>query len=306
MDETKGIVFNIERYTLHDGPGIRTTVFLKGCPLRCLWCCNPESQNLKKEMTFFPTKCTGCGHCRELCPNHAIVQEERQKPIKIIFDKCVGCGTCVEKCHAEALVPVGQEMTANEVVSYIKKDLPFYKRSNGGVTLSGGEPLLQIEFAKDILEGCKNYGIHTAIQTCGFVPEKNFDLILPYLDLIIFDIKHLDPQEHLKLTGVENARIMENIQYLNSRHANLVLQIPLIPGLNDSAEHLADIFHFAKKLDAVKGISILAYHRLGVLKYDRLGRPYSLADLQAPSAAYLRMKKKWCRQFGVPLINFNG
>ena len=185
MSETKGIIFNIERFTLHDGPGIRTTVFLKGCPLNCAWCCNPESQSIAPQLAYFKEKCTACGRCLPLCPKGAISSGGKDQPVSIDFALCDGCGNCVPACIPNALVMMGEEKTASEIVEIVKRDLPFYLRSGGGVTLSGGEPLAQPVFTAEILRLCKDAGIHTAIQTCGYATQADIDKVLPALDLVI-------------------------------------------------------------------------------------------------------------------------
>lgn len=304
MNNKKGIVFDIERYSLHNGRGIRTTIFLKGCLMCCLWCSNPESQHSYKELAYFSDKCNGCGHCITSCQYGAISREEVGCSIKVDFQKCTSCGMCTKTCYSEALVLLGKEMSSEEVVRIASRDLPFYLRSGGGVTLSGGEPLFQLEFSSEILRFCKTKGINTTIQTSGYAEKSDFDVILPYLDLIIFDIKHLDPKEHKKGTGLENKKIIRNLKYLNSVKSNLILQIALIPGYNDSEDHLEAVFSLARELESVQGVSLLAYHSLGVSKYKRLGRKYLLSDISTPSRDYLDKKKVWAKQFGVPLISF--
>ncbi len=306
MSETKGIIFNIERFTLHDGPGIRTTVFLKGCPLNCVWCCNPESQSLALQLAYFKEKCNACGRCLPLCPKSAISSGGKGQPVILDFALCDGCGACIPACIPETLVMMGAEKTAVEIVEIVKRDLPFYTRSGGGVTLSGGEPLAQPVFSAEILRLCKAEGIHTAIQTCGYAAQTDINKVLPFTDLVIFDLKHLDPIAHQTLTGKSNQLILENLQYINAQEKEIVLQIPLIPGMNDSEENLTAIFHLAQSLKYVKGVSLLSYHALGQSKYARIGRSYGLTDLQQPDDNYLKIKSEWSAQFGVPIVRFNG
>jgi pyruvate formate lyase activating enzyme len=306
MSETKGIIFNIERFTLHDGPGIRTTVFLKGCPLNCVWCCNPKSQSIAPQLAYFEEKCTACGRCLLLCPRGAISSDGKNQPVSIDFALCDGCGTCVAACIPDALVMMGEEKTAREIVEIVKRDSPFYLRSGGGVTLSGGEPLAQPNFSAEILRLCKDAGIHTAIQTCGYTTQTDIEKVLPYLDLVIFDLKHMDATIHQNLTGKSNQLILENLEYINSQKKEIVLQIPLIPGINDSAENLAASFHLAQTMKYVKGISLLSYHALGQSKYSRIGQNYELLDLRQPDSNYLKVKSEWAAQFGVPIVRFNG
>ena len=306
LAQTEGWVLNIERYTLHDGPGIRTTVFLKGCPLRCLWCSNPESQLSRPELVYFEDNCTACGRCLGVCPQAAIIQEPPGAPVTILYDRCDGCGICVDSCVYEALTLAGEQMTAGEVVEIVARDLPFYKHSEGGLTISGGEPLNQPDFASAILRLAQEKGIRTAIQTSGQAPLSSVKQLLPHLDLVIFDIKHLDNQTHKKLTGVPNAQILSNLSYINSTGTPITLQIPLIPGLNDSIENLDQLAELVGSLESVQGLSVLAYHTLGLTKYRCTGRDYALEDLEKASNEYLEEKKAYFREKGVPLMAFNG
>ena len=306
LAQTEGWVLNIERYTLHDGPGIRTTVFLKGCPLRCLWCSNPESQLSRPELVYFEDNCTACGRCLGVCPQDAILQETPGAPVTILYDRCDGCGICVDSCVYEALTLAGEQMTAGEVVEIVARDLPFYKHSEGGLTISGGEPFNQPEFASAVLHLAQEKGIRTAIQTSGQAPLSSVKQLLPHLDLVIFDIKHLDNQTHKKLTGVPNAQILSNLSYINSTGTPITLQIPLIPGLNDSTENLDRLAALVGSLESVQGLSVLAYHTLGLTKYRCTGRDYALEDLEKASNEYLEEKKAYFREKGVPLVAFNG
>jgi len=305
-DKIEGWVLNIERYTLHDGPGIRTTVFLKGCPLRCLWCSNPESQLGRPELVYFEDKCIACGRCVDVCPRNAIVQDKPDAPVTVLFDRCDGCGQCIEACYVEALTLAGEKMTAEEVVAIVERDLPFYKHSQGGVTLSGGEALAQPEFSAEVLRLCQTKGIHTAIQTSGQASLKSLQQVLPHLDLVIFDIKHLDNQTHQKLTGVPNDQILDNLSYINLSGTPVVIQVPLIPGLNDSEENLDNLAKLVKSLPSVMGLSLLSYHTLGLTKYRCTGREYALNDLPKASSDYLEEKQAYFREKGIPLILFNG
>lgn len=304
--QTEGWVLNIERYTLHDGPGIRTTVFLKGCPLRCLWCSNPESQLSRPEIVYFEEKCTGCGRCLDVCPQEAILQEAPEAPVTVLFDRCDGCGRCVEACYMETLTLAGEKMTADDVVDIVARDLPFYEHSGGGLTLSGGEPLNQPEFTGEILRLAQEKGIHTAIQTSGQASLDSLKQVLAHVDLVIFDIKHLNPKVHQKLTGISNEQILDNLSYIHSMGADIVLQIPLIPGINDDQENLDQIIQLTRSMSSIQGLSVLAYHTLGVTKYRCTGRSYGLVDLEKPTAEYLAEKKTYFRDKGVPLVEFNG
>lgn len=306
MSDIKGFIFNIERFTLHDGPGIRTTVFLKGCPLQCAWCCNPESQLLLPQLAFFQEKCIGCGDCISLCPRNAIISNGEHNPIRVNYSLCDGCGKCVPVCIPQALIMLGEEISAAEVAAEVIRDKTFYTHSGGGVTLSGGEPFAQPAFSAEILKLCKNADIHTAIQTSGYAEKTDIDQLITWLDLVILDIKILEPVDHLKWTGKTNQRILANLAYLDSLKKEIVLQVPLIPGINDSEEKLTAVLNLAKSFNSVTGISLLNYHSLGVGKYARIGRSYDLDQLSAVEPQYLLEKMHWAEQFDVPLVKFNG
>ena len=306
MPDIKGFIFNIERFTLHDGPGIRTTVFLKGCPLQCAWCCNPESQSPFPELSYFQEKCNGCGKCLEICPQGTLQFAEPQKPIRVDFSLCDGCGQCVSVCIPQTLVMMGEERSAADIASEVMRDKPFYVHSGGGVTLSGGEPLAQSMFSAEILRICHQSGIHTAIQTCGYAEKEDIDRLSPWLDLVIYDLKLMADDEHQRWTGKSNRRILENLAYIDSLKVPIVIQIPLIPGVNDSEVNLSAIFELAKSLSSLQGVSLLEYHPLGSGKYARLGRVYEFDQLPEIDVNYLQEKFTWAAQFGVPLIKFNG
>lgn len=272
QSHVKGVVFDIQRFSISDGPGIRTTVFLKGCNLKCLWCHNPESQHLDQEIQFFANRCIGCGKCIEVCPYgaHEVRNGER------IFRRglCRKCGRCVESCYAGALVMAGRQMTVEEVLNEVMKDRDLYRISNGGVTFSGGEPLLQTEFLKALLIECKNQGLHTAVDTAGHVAWKEFEAVMPYVDLFLFDIKVVDEQTHIKATGVGNHRILENLRKL-AWSSEIWIRVPIVPGINDSEKEMEDIALILNRLEGVKLIELLPYHRLGENKYASLGREFT-------------------------------
>ena len=269
----KGRIFSMQRYSIQDGPGIRTTVFVKGCPLRCAWCSNPESQNLHPEIMVRRQKCEGCGECAQACSPDAIHLVEGL--VTIDRARCDLCMDCVEACPTGALEVTGQEITIEEAVDECCQDEPFYKNSDGGVTLSGGEPLYQPEFALHFLKACKDKSLSTALDTCGHAPWEVLEEILAYTDLVLFDVKHLDPEMHRKGTGVENDLILANLRKtIDSRKARVWIRIPLIPGYNDSEEHARAVATAMAKMPVEK-ISLLAYHEWGKPKYDFLGKDYS-------------------------------
>jgi pyruvate formate lyase activating enzyme len=272
-----GCVFNIQRYSLHDGPGIRTTVFLKGCPLRCLWCCNPESQSLEPQILFADERCIRCGACIEACLEGAIVVGA-DGTRRVEAEKCTLCGACIEGCYAGALEQVGRLMTVREVMAEVEADIPFYDQSGGGVTLSGGEPTTQGDFGLRLLQGCKALAIHTAIESCGHVAWSTWEAMLPHLDLILYDLKETDPERHRRWTGASNELVLENLRRLATSGKEVIVRRPVIPGYNDGVEMIHDLGRFARELGTVEEIDLLPYHRLGQGKYERLGQAHALGD----------------------------
>jgi pyruvate formate lyase activating enzyme len=281
--ETKGVIFNIQRYSIHDGPGIRTTVFIKGCPLRCVWCQNPESQALLPQIFFNSEKCTGCGQCAQVCPEGAIdIYEGKSRTNRQL---CRGHGKCAEACPNEARNLMGRYATAAEVFQEVNSDAIFYQRSGGGVTLSGGEPLAQPEFAISLLRLCQNAGMHTALDTCGYAKWETLRPVLDYVDLVLYDFKHMDPAEHKKHTGVSNSLILDNARRIYHECAiPMLARVPIVPGYNDSVENLEATASFiASELGTSVKVHLLPYHRLGETKYERLGRADKSVHIQPPS-----------------------
>ncbi len=293
-----GLIFDIERYATQDGPGIRTVVFFKGCPLRCQWCANPESQAKKPQLMFYQNRCRGCGRCLAGCPQKAI-RLDPEFGLAIDTDKCTACGKCVESCYYDARKLMGTSITVDEVMEVVLRDSMFYKESGGGVTLSGGEPLLQPEFARALLERCKEHGLHTAIETCGCTTWENIESVLPYLDLVFFDIKHSNPVSHRKFTGVSNDKIIFNLQRLAGTFKPIIVRIPLIPGCNDSPAEQRNIYELVGKLPNVQRIEILPYHRLGMTKYQGLERKYQLAGVKPVEKSSLTYLTELGREYGV-------
>lgn len=252
----KATIFDIERNSYVDGPGIRTTVFFKGCNLKCAWCHNPESQEFKPQMMFYKDKCKGCGKCIEICPTP---------------ESCILCGKCTFYCPVDARKVCGKEYTVQEVLDEVIKDKAFYDNSGGGVTFSGGECMLQIDFLCEILKKCKENGIHTAVDTAGFVPYESFEKILPFTDLFLYDIKIFDTQKHKQYVGVGNELILENLKKLFKANAKIWIRIPIIPDVNDSIEEIQKIKGFLKTTGMPEKIELLPYHAMGENKYSAIG-----------------------------------
>jgi pyruvate formate lyase activating enzyme len=264
------------KFAIHDGPGIRTTVFLKGCPLKCLWCHNPESQKREKEISFIPYKCIGCGWCFEHCPQHGHQIQDGQHVL--LRDTCVRCGICAEKCYAKAIEVVGREVDVEEVMAEVLKDKPFYETSGGGMTVSGGEPMMQFEFTRALLRLAKDNGLHTCLDTSGFAPLAQYLELLDTVDLFLYDVKDTDPDRHLRNTGVPLSPILDNLRALDAAGAKILLRCPLISGVNDDDAHLDGIARIANSLHHVEGITLHPYHPLGKSKSERMGSEYPLGN----------------------------
>jgi len=276
----EGIVTNIQRFSIHDGPGIRTTVFLKGCNLRCFWCHNPETLKPKPELQLFLDRCIGCGECFRRCPQGAHVMNDGQRVFK--RELCQGCGVCADTCYAEALVIAGEVKTVEQVVEEVLRDRPFYETSNGGVTLSGGEPLLQLDFSYAILEQCKQEGVHTAIETAANFQWERVAAILPVTDLVMMDIKLMDSQKHRECTGVPNEQILANALRLGEQPQPLIVRTPIIPGVNDTPEEVKAIAEFAAQLPNLLYYELLPFHPMARGKYHSLDLDYRAQDLKMP------------------------
>ena len=273
-----GVVFNIQHYSIHDGPGIRTVVFLKGCPLACRWCCNPESVSGKPELGFRQSLCNGCGQCLEPCPRKALSLADGTNSLGIDRFACDSCGICVQSCPRRALTIYGQRMTVGEVVDEVLKDAPFYRRSGGGVTISGGEPLRQPKFLLAILKACRQAGLHTAIETSGYCSSRTFSRVLAEVDLVLFDLKVMSEEEHLALTGRKNSLILNNARLLANSGCAVQPRMPLVPGMNDSTNNLTIIASFLQSI-GVPSIELMPYHQFGRGKYVALGKPYKMGDM---------------------------
>ena len=277
---TTGIIFNIKKFAIHDGPGIRTTVFLKGCPLRCQWCHNAESWFREPEISLTQESCIRCYKCVSSCAEQSIFIKDGYPHTD--KEKCTICGTCVSVCPAQAREVIGRRISIAEVMSELRKDLIFYQESKGGATFSGGEPLEQIDFLAELLLLCKEESIHTAVDTCGYAPWANLERILPLIDLWLFDLKILDEQKHKHYTGVSNQLILENLKRLSEKTKKIEIRIPLIPGVNDSIEEMVEMAGLIRSF-SLSQVSILPFHRLGLEKYHRLGLSTNMELLRVPS-----------------------
>lgn len=283
----KGRIFNIDRYAIHDGKGIRTQVFFKGCPLHCLWCSNPEGISAKGELMYSVKLCIGCGYCIEACKSNVLTMGEQG--LIIDRNKCLVCGDCEKACYAEALELTVKEASVEEILEEVQKDDLFFEVSGGGgMTLCGGESLAQPDFAKALLSEAKQRGINTTIETCGCCDFSSWEKVIPYLDFIYYDIKHMDAEQHKKITGQRNELILNNLKKLQEYDINICVRIPVIPGLNDDECNIEATAAFVKGLKKVKWVELLPYHQLGVNKYEKLGRQYSLKDIATPDRSKMR------------------
>ena len=277
-----GVVFNLQKYSVQDGPGIRTTVFLKGCPLACVWCHNPESQSARPELTFSERRCLSCGECRLACSQADALPSATPLPPQPV--ECTTCGQCIQACPTEARQLVGRRWTVAEVLAEVVKDRIFYDQSAGGVTFSGGEPLAHPAFLKALLTACRRRGLRTAVDTCGFASEQVLTHVARLTDLFLFDLKLMDDAQHRHYTGVSNVPILANLRALSQIHDHLWLRVPLIPGVNDDAAHLDAVARLAASLPSVRQVSVLPYHKFGAEKARRLGMESPLPGVEPPSS----------------------
>lgn len=294
----KAIITNIQGYSIHDGPGIRTVVFFKGCPLRCIWCANPENLSARPQVGFIKNLCQNCGRCMKHCTKGAIVPGAGV--YRIDRSKCDDCGDCVEGCYYDALVRYGNEMTSDEVYQKVRRDKMFYDSSGGGVTVSGGEPMGHPEFIYELFSALHGEGINTCIETCGFAAREAFERVIPVTDTFYFDLKLMDGEEHRRYTGQDNALILSNARRAVESGKRVLFRQPLIPGVNDSDGNIAQTADFMKSLGpGGMEIQLMPYHRAGQTKYDALGLDYATADVAVMTAEQLEAVKSKYIEHGV-------
>ena len=295
-----GVIFNIQKYSIHDGPGIRTTVFLKGCPLSCSWCHNPESQSFQKELMLFNNRCISCGECIKVCTTGALKSSEG------IIDRnaelCTMCGLCAEICCTNALEIAGREVSAIELMKELEKDVIFYDSSKGGITISGGEPLSQGEFTLELLQRCKQMELHTAVDTCGLGNSLLLEEISKYTDLFLFDIKLVDEERHRKHTGVSNEIILKNLSLLSSLGKRIWIRVPIIPGINDDEENIAATAKLILSTSGVEQVNLLPYHNAAMEKYRRLNKAYELKDIKPPQKGNMDKISEMYRSHGINVL----
>ena len=298
--EIEGRVFNLQRCSVHDGPGIRTTVFLKGCPLECTWCHNPEGIDAAPELLLHGGRCLGCGACSDVCP----VVDGGAVPVGMPWDRtaCLKCGSCVDACPADAREIAGLDYSPSDLVDLVERDRPFFEVSGGGVTFSGGEPLSQPDFLISCLQACREHCLHTAVDTCGLAPRNVVDEIAGLADLVLFDLKHMDPENHRRHTGADNHLILDNLCVLSASGCEVWVRVPLIPGVNDDDANLDALGAFLASLPRRHRVFLLPYHPTAVGKTSRLDGPSSFIPFSVPDAETLGAARRRLQTFGLDVV----
>ena len=318
MEEKKeltGKFYDLQGFSVHDGPGIRLTMFMKGCPLHCAWCHSPESQGFETELNWMEIKCVGiekCGNCLNVCPHDCIKPGKKKLDLQsnteitlVDTDRtnCDNCGLCAKACTSKALYMCGDDYTIEEAMQRVRRDMPFFKRSGGGVTVSGGECLCQPEYLLELLKKCKEEGVHTAVDTTGFAPWKNIEMVLPYTDLFLYDLKNMDSRLHRLATGVPNELILENAKKIADHGGKFQIRIPMIPLFNDSQEMFEKFGAFIKTLgDAVEVVQLLPYHKLGTVKWERLQRHNKVFESVPPKDELVQARKAYLESLGLNVM----
>jgi pyruvate formate lyase activating enzyme len=297
--DPKGAVFHIIHGSFVDGPGVRTTVFLKGCPLRCVWCCNPEGQRAEAEIKLTKSKCNACGRCATVCPTDAVVlnKDEKEK-VRIKRNVCTDCGLCINACPTGALAHFGEIMTASQLFEKVRKDDRYYRESGGGVTIGGGEPTSSPFLTYALMKKCQEDGISVAIDTCGYVGSEQGYRILEEADILLYDLKGMNEAKHVDNTGMKNGIILANLKRLAVSGKRIIVRMPLIPGHNDSLEEVRAASQFLSDLRAVEEIDLLPYHKYGTVKYEELGRTYEL-QIEPPQLEYVDHVKRIFEEHGL-------
>jgi pyruvate formate lyase activating enzyme len=299
-EAARGTVFNVQYFNLHDGPGVRTLVFFKGCPLRCHWCSNPESMGRLPELGLKRALCNRCGKCLEACPEQALFFND-DDVLSVDRQRCKACGKCVSVCYPEALTVYGKEMTAEEVFDEVFRDKMFYEGTGGGITVSGGEPLQQPHFLVAVLRLCRDAGIHTCLETTGYTTADVLEQVLPVTDYVLFDLKHMDSRLHQKFTGKPNKQILANARRLAECDIPAMFRMPLVPGFNDTPQNIGATADFVRSLkgDNIKGVELMPYHRMGMGKYESLDRQYVLNDVKPSEPDYVESIRQRFEEFGI-------
>ncbi|MDO5408278.1 MAG: choline TMA-lyase-activating enzyme [Eubacteriales bacterium] len=303
--QRKALIFNVQKYNMYDGPGIRTIVFFKGCPLRCKWCANPEGLERKIQVMFKQNSCVNCGSCVNVCPQGIHVMDDQTGKHAVLRDRdCIGCRKCREVCPQAAIEISGETRTISELLKTVEEDAGFYDISGGGVTLGGGECTSQPEACRDLLRACKEEGINTAIETCGHANTGKLLEIAEYVDLFLFDIKHMDPKRHNELTGISNEQIHKNLSELLKRRYNVKVRMPMLKGINDSREEIDQVIQFLlpyRDDPNFKGVDLLPYHKMGVNKYRQLDKPYAIDGDPSLSKEDLDRIEGWMKEYHFPV-----
>jgi pyruvate formate lyase activating enzyme len=297
-EEKTGIIFNIQKFSVHDGPGIRTTVFMKGCPLQCHWCANAESMSPKPELGIIRSRCNNCKKCLDVCPEGAISFDDNHV-IRFNRNRCTVCGECVTVCSTDALTIYGKQVTVDDVFKEVTKDRIFYEGSSGGLTVSGGEPLRQADFVTELFRRCREAGIDTCLDTCGYAPTEKLQEVLAFTNHVLYDLKHMDAGRHQYFTSVANGLILNNAKFVAETGLPVFYRIPLVKCVNDTADNITETAQFIKSLGNGSSVEFLPYHRLGIGKYETLDKPYPGESFQTPSGEEIEALKKIFEEYGV-------